>query len=106
MHNSQNKKAIQTSLFVLIAVLTLAIGYASISVINLTIFGNVTASANQENFKVYFVPTPDTPSLTGNVTLTGSATINNEDNTEAYFNVSELTKKGDYTIATSTIINN
>lgn len=106
MHNSQNKKRLQMVLIVLIAVLTIGIGYASISAINLIISGNATASANNDNFKVHFVQTGDTPSLTGNVTLTGSATIDGQDNTKAHFSVSGLTKVGDYAIATYTVINN
>ena len=106
MKNIQNKKTLQIVLVVLIAILTLGIGYASISAINLIINGNGTASANQESFKVYFIQTADTPSITGNVTLTGSATINNEDNIKEEFNVSGLTKVGDYALATYTIINN
>ena len=54
MKNFQNKKTLQIVLVVLIAVVTLGIGYASISAINLIINGNATASVNQENFKVYF----------------------------------------------------
>ena len=106
MRNWQNKKTLQIVLVILIAVLTLGIGYASISAINLIINGNAIASVNDNNFKVYFVSTTDTPSLTGNVTLIGSATIDSEDNTIAHFNVSGLTKVGDYAIATYTIINN
>ena len=105
MKNFKNKKTLQIVLLVAIAVLTLGIGYASITAINLFINGNATASVNQENFKVYFTSTSDTPSLTGNVTVTGTAEINNQDNTVATFNVGGLTKVGDYAIATYTIIN-
>ena len=104
--NSQNKKTLQIVLFVLVAVLTLSIGYASINAINLIISGNATASVNDNNFKVYFVSTGDTPSLTGNVTVSGNARINTSDNTKAEFDVSGLTKVGDYAIATYTILNN
>ena len=106
MHNSQNKKSLQIILVVLIAVLTLGIGYASISAINLIINGNATASVNQNNFRVYFVPTAETPSLTGNVQVAGDASISTEDNLVALFDVSGLSKEGDYAIATYTIINN
>ena len=106
MHNSQNKKTLQIVLVVLIAVLSLGIGYATISNINLIIDGNATANPNDNNFKVHFVETADTPNLEGNVTLTGSADIDKNDNTMATFNVGGLTKEGDYAIATYTIINN
>ena len=106
MHNSQNKKTLQIVLIVLVAVLTLGIGYASISAINLIIDGNATANPNDNNFKVHFVETADTPNLEGNVDITGSADIDKNDNTMATFNVGGLTKEGDYAIATYTIINN
>ncbi len=106
MKNSQNKKTLQIVLIVLVAVLTLGIGYASINAINLIIDGNATATPNDNNFKVHFVKTADTPNLTGNVTLTGSADIDKDDNTLATFNVGGLSKEGDYAIATYTIINN
>ena len=105
MKNFQNKKTLQIVLLVVIAVVTLGIGYAAISAINLFINGNATASVNQNNFKVYFTSTTDTPSLTGNVTVTGSVEINNQDNTVATFNVGGLTKVGDYAIATYTVLN-
>ena len=105
MRNSQNKKQLQIILILLVAVLTLGIGYATISNINLIIDGNATANPNDNNFKVHFVETADTPNLTGNVTLTGSAQISNEDNKVATFNAGGLTKVGDYAIATYTILN-
>ena len=104
--NSQNKKTLQVVLIAVIAVITLGIGYAAISAVNLIINGNATANVNQNNFQVYFVNTADTPSLTGNVTVSGNARINTNDNTKAEFDVSGLTKVGDYAIATYTIINN
>ena len=103
--NSQNKKIFQTCLFVLVAIVVLGIGYASISAINMIINNNATVSVNQNNYKVYFTSTADTPSLTGNVTVTGSAEISSQDNTFATFNVEGLTKVGDYAIATYTVIN-
>ena len=106
MQNSQNKKTLQIVLVVLIAVITLGIGYASISAINLIINGNATASVDQNNFDVHFVSTSDTPSLSGNVTPTGSASISGQDNKVALFDVGGMTKVGDYVIATYTILNN
>ena len=105
MKNFQNKRNLQVCLLVLIAVVTLGIGYAAISAINLIINGNATASVNQNNFKVYFTSTEDTPSLTGNVTVEGTAEINSQDNTVATFNVGGLTKVGDYAIAAYTVLN-
>ena len=106
MHNSQNNKTLQIVLIVLVAVLSLGIGYATISNINLIIDGNATSTPNNNNFKVHFVKTADTPNLTGNVDLTGSADIDKDDNTLASFSVGGLLKEGDYAIATYTIINN
>lgn len=106
MKNFQNKKHLQIVLVVLIAVITLGIGYASISAINLIINGNATASVDQNNFDVHFVSTSDTPSLSGNVTPTGSASISGQDNKVALFDVGGMTKVGDYVIATYTILNN
>ena len=54
MQNSQNKKTLQIVLLVLVAVLTISIGYASITAVNIIINGNGTVSAAQENFKVSF----------------------------------------------------
>ena len=96
--NSKNKRVFQTCLFVLIAIVVLGIGYASISAINLIINGNATASVDQNNFKVYFV--------TSNITTgTGTASIDENDNTIAYFDMFGLTKKGDYAIATYVVRN-
>ena len=47
----KNRKRLKIFLFFLIGVLTLSIGYASISAINMLINGNGTASVNQNNFK-------------------------------------------------------
>ena len=103
MKNFQNKKHLQIVLVVLIAVITLGIGYASISAINLIINGNATASVNQENFKVYFT---QAQSITGSTGVSGTSSIDDNDATIAYFDVSGLTKVGDYGVATYTISNN
>ena len=89
MQNSQNKKKLQIVLLVLVAVLTLGIGYASITAVNLIINGNGTASVSQENFKVYFT----------NSTITegkGTVSIDEEDATIGYFDITGLSKVGDY----------
>ena len=54
MKNFKNKKTLQIVLLVVIAVVTLGVGYAAISAVNLIINGNATASVDQNNFKVHF----------------------------------------------------
>ena len=74
MYNSRNKKNLQIFLLVLIAVLTLGIGYASITAVNIIINGNGTVSAAQENFKVSFTE--------ANITTgSGTASIDEDDAT-------------------------
>ena len=94
----KNKKKLQIVLFVMIAVITLGVGYAAISAVNLIVNGNATASANQNNFSVVF----KSASIT---TGTGIASINNQDATIAYFDVSGLAAQGDMAVATYTIKN-
>ncbi len=94
----KNKKKLQIMIFVMIAVITLGVGYAAISAINLVISGNATGSPSQSSFSVVF----KSASVT---TGTGSATINNQDATIAYFDVSGLSKAGDTAVATYTIKN-
>ena len=53
----KNRKRLKIFLFFLIGVLTLSIGYASISAINMLINGNGTASVNQNNFIVMMYTT-------------------------------------------------
>ena len=94
----KNKKKIQIMIFVLIGVITLGVGYAAISAINLVISGNATGSPSQNSFSVVF--------KSANVTTgTGTATINNQDATIAYFDVSGLSSAGDTAVATYTIKN-
>ena len=90
--NSQNKHKLQIVLLVLIAVLTLGIGYASISAINLIINGNAIASVNQNNFIVHFI---EAKNITGTTGVGGTAEIESDD-TKASFNVTGLSKVGDY----------
>ena len=99
MQNSQNKKKLQIVLLVLIAVLTLGIGYASITAINLIINGNGTASAVQENFQVYFTNSSITDGK-------GTVSIDEDDATIGYFDITGLSKIGDYAEATYTVLNN
>ena len=92
MQNSKNKKVLQIVLLVVIAVVTLGIGYASITAINLIINGNATASVNQNNFIVHFI---EAKNITGTTGVGGTSVIETDD-TKASFNVTGLTKVGDY----------
>ncbi len=94
----KNKKKLQIMIFVLIGVITLGVGYAAISAINLVISGNASGSPSQNSFSVVF----KSASVT---TGTGTATIDQNDVTVAYFDVSGLSKTGDTAVATYTIRN-
>lgn len=102
MKNIQNVKKIRILLIVAAFVLVLGIGYASISAINLIVSGNGTASVSQENYNVHFITTDNTPSVSAGF---GTASIDSNDDTKAYFNISGLSKKGDSAIATYSIKN-
>ena len=66
MININNKKQLKILIFTLIAIVTLGIGYAGITAINLVINGDVTASVNDQNFKVKFLSESGvTPTITG-----------------------------------------
>ena len=99
MRNSRKK--IKVFLFVLISILTISIGYASISAINLLINGNGTVSVNQNNFKVHFTEAKE---ITGTTGVSGTTIIESND-TIASFNVTGLTKVGDYAEAKYTVSN-
>ena len=102
MHNSKNKKTLQIVLIVLIAVLTLGIGYASISAINLIINGDATANPNDNNFKVKFLYEKDvTPMIEGAPTNT----VQVDSDTTASFNVSTLNGAGQSVTATYRVKN-
>ena len=102
MHNSQNKKTLQIVLIVLIAVLTLGIGYASINTINLIINGGATANPNDNNFKVKFLYEKDvTPMIEGSPTNT----VQVDSDTTASFNVSTLNGAGQSVTATYRVKN-
>ena len=98
MQNSQNKKKLQLFLLVLVAILTLGIGYASITAINSIININGSVSANQENFKVYFTESTITEGK-------GTVSIDEDDATIGYFDITGISKVGDYAEATYTILN-
>ena len=102
MQNSQNKKTLQIVLIVLVAVLTLGIGYASISAINLIINGGATANPNDTNFKVKFLNEDGvTPMIEGAPTNT----IQVDSDTTASFNVSTLNGAGQSVTATYRVKN-
>ena len=103
MQNSQNKRILHMVLIVLIAVSTIGIGYASITAVNLIISGNATYAVRQDNYDVHFL---SSDGITGSMGVGGTSSIDENDNKIAYFDVSGLTKRGDYAEATYTIINN
>lgn len=74
--NSQNKKVFQICLFVLVAIVVLGIGYASISTINLIINSNATASVNEENFRVHFI---EAKNIEGTSGVGGTSLIESDD---------------------------
>ena len=102
MKNFKNKKTLQIVLLVAIAVVTLGIGYAAISAVNLIINGNATASVDQNNFKVHFT---QVQSITGSTGVSGTSNIDSQDDTKAMFDVTGLTKEGDYAEAVYTVRN-
>lgn len=100
--NYRNKKRLHMLLITLILVITLGIGYASISAINLIIIGNATASSEQANFKVKFLNESGvTPTIEG----TPTNTISVDSDTTASFNISTLDGKGQSVTATYKIKN-
>lgn len=102
MKNFKNKKTLQIVLLVVIAVVTLGIGYAAISAVNLIINGNATASVDQNNFKVHFT---QAQAISGSTGVSGTSTIDSQDDTKAMFDVTGLTKVGDYAEAVYTVRN-
>ena len=102
MININNKKHLKILIFTLIAIVTLGIGYAGITAINLVINGDATASVNQENFKVHFT---QALAISGSTGASGTSTIDSQDDTKATFDVTGLTKVGDYAEAVYTVRN-
>ena len=92
----KNKKTI-IALTILLAVLALGIGYATITNITLNITGSAAATASGDNFKVKFdsTVTPTGTNATG--TITGDRT--------AEITVSGLTTRGNAATATYTVKN-
>ena len=98
MHNSQNKKTLQIVLIVLVAVLTLGIGYAAISAVNLIINGGATANPSDTNFKVKFLKeTGVTPKITSEYGGTGDIDVTSD--TTATFNITGLDAVGESAVA-------
>ena len=97
---ANKRKKIKVFLFVLIGILTISVGYASISAINLIINGNATANVNQNNFKVHFT---QAQAITGTTGVSGTSSIDTQDDTKAMFDVTGLTKVGDYAEAVYTV---
>ena len=98
MHNSQNKKTLQIVLIVLVAVLTLGIGYAAISAVNLIINGGATANPNDTNFKVKFLKeTGVTPKITSEDGGAGDIDVTSD--TTATFNITGLDAVGESAVA-------
>ena len=102
MININNKKHLKILIFTLIAIVTLGIGYAGITAINLVINGDATASVNQENFKVHFT---QAQAISGSTGASGTSSIDTQDDTKAMFDVTGLTKVGDYAEAVYTVRN-
>ena len=98
MQNSQNKKTLQIVLIVLVAVLTLGIGYASLSAINLIINGGATANPSDTNFKVKFLKeTGVTPKITSEDGGAGDIDVTSD--TTATFNITGLDAVGESAVA-------
>ncbi len=94
---SKQKKLIAT--VVVVAILLMGIGYALLNATELTIGGTATATADQENFKVYYTGTV-TPADDENVEVD----VENG-NTHADVTITGLSAKGDSKHAILEIIN-
>ena len=102
MININNKKNLKILIFTLIAIVTLGIGYAGITAINLVINGDATASVNYQNFKVRFLSEDGvTPTITGGDSNSAQVV----DDTTAKFSVNTLTAVGDSEVATYKVKN-
>lgn len=94
----KNKKVF-IGVFLVLAVLTLGIGYAAISDITLNINGTASAKPSNDNFKVLFTDDEITVSDAAKVTATKTDDLN------ATITVKDLTAKGDKVTATYTMKN-
>jgi len=77
---------------ILVIIVLMAIGYAAVENITLTINGTASASAAQDNFKVGFTGVNTVNPESGTITVTATATAGA---TTATVNVSGLSKKDD-----------
>ena len=98
--NTRNVRQLKVLIFTLIAIVTLGIGYAGITAINLVINGDATASVNDQNFKRFLSEENVTPTITGE-----GNTVSVKDDTTAEFSVSTLTGLGDSEVATFRVKN-
>ena len=94
---SNNK---MVALALVLAALTVGVGFAAITTVNLNISGKAQATADASNFKVEFFGTP-TSSDSSKLTVGIDAT----DKKKATIGVSGLTAKGDTVTATYTVKN-
>ena len=85
---------------VLLAIILVAVGYATITNVTLNIKGTTKTEANQSNFVIEFIGEPTTG---GKGTTT--ATVNSSKKTEGTVEVSGLTAKGDTATVTYTVKN-
>ena len=96
---ARNSKVV-VGLVLIVAVLLVAVGYATITAVTLNIKGKADANTDTKNFVVRFTGTPTT---SGQGTTT--ATLSTTDQLKATMNVAGLTAKGDTATATFTIAN-
>jgi len=94
---------------IVVAILVMSVGYASISNLNFTITGNATAAPSAENFKVVFgkVGTADAPTFSvGAGTSTGvNVAFTTPSDRVATLDVTGLKRVGDSVVATFKVIN-
>lgn len=118
-----NKKTVTIVLFALIAVIVLAIGYATIQAINLTITGSATASPDSSSFEVKFLNDLDGDDennprnieyeerlTTGTVVYTNNKPYSTrpavvDSDLTAHFNTQQLSAAGEKAIATYRVKN-
>lgn len=96
---NKNTKII-TGITLVVAILLIAVGYATITNVPLKISGNTTASPEQANFTVQFTGETTTSDDTKVI-----ATVDEKDKLKANIDVTGLTAKGDTVTATYKIIN-
>ena len=90
MKNSQNKRLLTMVLIIVIGLLAIGIGYAAVTAVTLIVNANVTAESDQNNFKVHFIKTSNTPRIDSNVVVSGNASISEEDDKFSMCDISGL----------------